>query len=357
MLVLGVDDLLREAAAGNVVKVTDILNSGVPVDSQDELNKRTSLHLAAANGHLALVQLLVTKGAEVDAMDEIGDTPLIAAIDNGHEDIIAFLKAKGANIDIVRAVGADRSNALYRAALKEDLGKVELLKRHGAKIDGDGVFIPLHAVADKSIDAMRTLLEAGANANIRNQYGAIPLADAIAYKRPEKAKLLLSCGASVSLLYRFHINEVLQYSLGFNDISLLLALLDAGLDVKRYSISTPDSANLLGHAVQLALVIDDIIRDRVINYPTLIATLIAAGAEIPKERCILEPRILPVVTEAASKADASSLAGVLDVASKAHRVNNRNLASFLCRVADAGWEGRKAAIVAWKAEHPPRPAM
>ncbi len=43
-----------------------------------------------------MVELLVSKGAELDAKDEIGETPLACAMRCGHTDIAQVLKKFGA---------------------------------------------------------------------------------------------------------------------------------------------------------------------------------------------------------------------------------------------------------------------
>lgn len=54
------------------------------------------LWCAAAAGHLALVQLLVARGAKVNSTTRTNSTPLRAACFDGHYDIVKFLVNKGA---------------------------------------------------------------------------------------------------------------------------------------------------------------------------------------------------------------------------------------------------------------------
>ena len=57
----------------------------------------TALHAAANEGHLAVVQFLVEKGADVNS-DHDGWTPLYMATGHGHLAVVQFLVEKGADI-------------------------------------------------------------------------------------------------------------------------------------------------------------------------------------------------------------------------------------------------------------------
>lgn len=52
--------------------------------------------IAAANGASDAVQALIDKGADVNARDAIGKTPLTHAHNKGQSDIVALLNKSGA---------------------------------------------------------------------------------------------------------------------------------------------------------------------------------------------------------------------------------------------------------------------
>ena len=60
-----------------------------------------ALHVAACVGDLARVKALVEQGANVDAKDELGWTPLYWAACLGRTEVAKFLVANGASVQVV----------------------------------------------------------------------------------------------------------------------------------------------------------------------------------------------------------------------------------------------------------------
>lgn len=65
--------LLFMACRGDVRGVEDLLNEGIDVNSID-LDGRTALHIAACEGHVEVVKLLLIRRANIDARDRWGST-------------------------------------------------------------------------------------------------------------------------------------------------------------------------------------------------------------------------------------------------------------------------------------------
>lgn len=65
--------LLFMASRGDVKGVDDLLNEGIDVNSID-LDGRTALHIAACEGHIDVVKLVLSRRANIDARDRWGST-------------------------------------------------------------------------------------------------------------------------------------------------------------------------------------------------------------------------------------------------------------------------------------------
>lgn len=77
-----------------------LLQSGANPNQKSLKTKRTSLHFAAEHGREKVVKILLDAKADVDATDETGSTPLIAAAQrNGTDEVIAILAQYGANLN------------------------------------------------------------------------------------------------------------------------------------------------------------------------------------------------------------------------------------------------------------------
>ncbi len=79
---------------GDLLKVRKYLSS-TSYKAFDDKSK--GLHIAAANGHLNIVKLLIKEGADIHSMEEYA---LRQAAKFGHLDIVKYLVAEGADFDI-----------------------------------------------------------------------------------------------------------------------------------------------------------------------------------------------------------------------------------------------------------------
>lgn len=135
----------------------------------------TALHLAVAGEHRAVVGLLLSLKADVNLTTRLGSTPLHLAAALGHMDIAAALLDHGAKLDLPDASGR---TPLHVAALAGEEEVVELLIRRGCRLDqrdseGNSV---MHAAAwGRSAAIIRRLASMKMKINGHNAKGRTPL--------------------------------------------------------------------------------------------------------------------------------------------------------------------------------------
>jgi hypothetical protein len=104
------DLLMYAAARGDFSTVRAFVSRGVPVDATDHAYKETALHAVAASGNLKIIGFLVSQGANVNALDRYGDSPLELAASQGHDEAAKFLSERGAKR--IRGDEAQRRKAI-----------------------------------------------------------------------------------------------------------------------------------------------------------------------------------------------------------------------------------------------------
>jgi len=160
------------AASGDVKEMRKLVEL-VPVEEvAGDYDLRTPLHLAAARGHLAVAQLLVEKGAAVNAVDRFGRTPLHEAVLNGHDDVIAALRAAGGALHFATRHRA--AEMLCGAAAEGDLAQIARYLDAGLdpNVADYDKRCALHiAAAEGSIQICRALLQRGANPLATDRWG------------------------------------------------------------------------------------------------------------------------------------------------------------------------------------------
>ena len=182
---------------------------------------RSALHLAAGSGNSELVQMILERNPEVDARNSQGETPLLTASSDGNPAVVQLLLDHGADphvhdkdgktaLDKAGTLGVSQlliklnvsqTCAFLAAAGRGDPEQMRLLLDYGASADvrGDWGLTPLHQAAARGrLEAVWFLvLEANAYVNAKDSDGATPLHEAPwgLDASPEVVQFLLEHGA------------------------------------------------------------------------------------------------------------------------------------------------------------------
>ncbi|MDB6057812.1 MAG: Ankyrin [Verrucomicrobiales bacterium] len=265
--------LLDAARTGDVDKVRELLAKGVPVDVREDYaggdyyqqSEQTPLMYGAAGGHIAIVQLLLKAGANVNAIDKMfsreyggeqtalhyagsqpnvavveellnagadpnaltkniqnrGDTPLNYAIRKGHRDIAQLLIKRGTHLG--SKIGRKRAVSPLWVVVqsRRDIPATTrdlflLLLEAGADPNGEGdanqtaafglaandVDDPKNLPVEIANELLEKLLKAGAKPDWLDKFEGTPLENALIRTNPPAIKLLLQAGADVNRIFK-----------------------------------------------------------------------------------------------------------------------------------------------------------
>jgi outer membrane protein assembly factor BamB len=113
------DRLFEAARAGDRAQVVAVLDRGVDVNTQNRYGV-SALGFAASAGHLAVVQLLVERGANVEVADSFyGSRPIDFALRGGHLDVAVYLLTRESSgaASVLNAGIRQKNPAAVKAAL------------------------------------------------------------------------------------------------------------------------------------------------------------------------------------------------------------------------------------------------
>jgi ankyrin repeat protein len=189
----------------------------------------TPLHHAAGFGTLDSLMLLIDKGADVNAKNRRGSTPLFWAV--ADEAKVRLLVSRGAAIKIKQVEG--RTPVYQASLLGNGLSVLRFLLDNGgdptvATLNG---LTPLSGAALRGdVEAMRLLIEKGAIVDAKNGAGATALMAAATNGSPSAVELLLEKGADPHV--RSKLGETpLGNAAGAGNADTVKMLLDRGVDV------------------------------------------------------------------------------------------------------------------------------
>lgn len=175
-----------------------LISKGANVNAKNEKGN-TPLHIAASIS-LDVSKILIENGADVNAQNIYGITPLHFSAKKKEADVTLFLLSHNVEVNIQH----DKSTPppLHWAAKNNSWQNVKVLIEHGAdvNIQDDMQTRPLHYMAEHGQDEMvLLLLQKGADANAQDIRGYTALHNAVFYNRRNTVQVLAENGADTSI--------------------------------------------------------------------------------------------------------------------------------------------------------------
>lgn len=195
--------LSASAEGAHVEVVQTLLENGANLDAHGDLETRSALYHAAAQGHSQVVRLLLDAGAGFNTRrldnrsvydhDSQTESPFIAAARGGHVEVVQLLMRSGHD------GGPEKILALHEATLHDHSSVVEVLLKVGGYIvnskDEKGCSPWMKAASRGHIKTIHVLEQADAQTNATDNHGNTALMMAIEGGHKAMVRYLLLNGA------------------------------------------------------------------------------------------------------------------------------------------------------------------
>ena len=232
---------------GDMLGVKLHIYAGTDIDQEDEFGNYPLL-LAVEKGFLEIVDLFIRHEINLYVEDPHGFTSVILAAEQNHPEVLQLLLDSGADINVEDK--AERT-ALDWAIIMQSTEAEEILRENDAPTGAEKSFIA--AIQTNNTEAVRALLDKGADVNEPAYTSKTPLHYASHSRNMEILKFILSKGADVEARTEQGFTP-LGYAVGLNHPDNCRALLEAGADV-----NTIDNWNRTNLNVAAALKLEEVV--------------------------------------------------------------------------------------------------
>ncbi|XP_039854048.1 ankyrin-1-like isoform X2 [Panicum virgatum] len=174
----------------------------------------TPFMTAAQSGDVSTVKYLLDRGGDIMKADEKGRTVLHHAACTGSTKVTEFLLSKGIPVDIDYGHGT----ALHQAAVNEQDKTVKILLDHhanaGADVNGGNLASPLVIATMRGgyTNEIRLLLKAGADPNIPDDLGRLPVELAALNDCMEEVEMLFPLTSPIPGVPNWSVDGVISHA-------------------------------------------------------------------------------------------------------------------------------------------------
>lgn len=173
---------------GDVAQAQTWLDNGLPPDFMGS-RIGSGLMIGAWEGNLELMRLFLSRGADINRVNDNGESALALAAWRGQSKAVQWLIDRGARIN----AGPKQWSALHYAAFAGHAELVDNLMAQGADINAqttNGSSVLMMAVYEGREDIARKLIEKGADRTVKNDWGDGALEWAMRHNRLGLARMV-----------------------------------------------------------------------------------------------------------------------------------------------------------------------
>ena len=172
--------LWKAAEANDVTTIKKLIHEGVSIEANDK-KQRTALMIATHKQNNEAAKALIEAGANVNALDDMHDSPFLYAGASRYTEIVSYCLQHGADFTVFNRYNG---TALIPACERGHVETVkELLKRKDFPIDhvnrlGWTALLEAIILSDGGsahVQIVQLLVNAGCNVNIADKDGVTPL--------------------------------------------------------------------------------------------------------------------------------------------------------------------------------------
>jgi ankyrin repeat protein len=155
---------------GQAAEAARLLDLNAPINHVHREDQ--AINVAAQNGRIEVVKLLVNRGADLEAGGTTGQTALMAAAARGHLPVVQFLAKRGANLEARSNAG---TNSLMFASKNGHLAVVKYLAGQVPSVsinltNNQGTDALLWAAAFGHVDTVLFLISQGGDPRVVDKY-------------------------------------------------------------------------------------------------------------------------------------------------------------------------------------------
>lgn len=187
--------LKRAVQDGDIGALKALLATKFDPSARDKYDRTLlMISIATIDPNIEIIRLLIQKGSDVNAQDDLGVTPLILASIFNHQEVVDMLLNSGAKTEARDIYG---HTALMKAAMFCDPEVLQILISRGAKVNAKDLSgaTPLMLSRESNVE---TLLDAGADIHAKDQTGYTAIMHAVSQGRLHKIETLINRGCDIN---------------------------------------------------------------------------------------------------------------------------------------------------------------
>jgi len=221
------DPLVKAAQKNDIDAIKQLITVSLNIDASDEYTDTNALSYAVENNNREMIQLLLSAGANPNAANRRGETPLMHLTSEANVELIRDLIAAGADANALDDSG---ESPLMRAVTHCNFSVAKELIDAGADVnakDASGNTLLMNAAQNNEPEVLKFLLAAGVPVDSTNDNGETATTLAARWEQGKNLDVLLAAGGGAGLT-QAQLDGALASAAGNEDPEIVRTLLRLG---------------------------------------------------------------------------------------------------------------------------------